>query len=79
MTELAATYTVQTGTSAQWRGVSALLVVTDGLLLLPSQSHPRCPDGVLHFKDSGHGTQGSQEPDKELISPEVMARSNSSD
>jgi hypothetical protein len=26
------------------------------LLLLPSQSHPRRPDGVLHFEDSGHGT-----------------------
>ena len=73
---------VQTGTSVIGEGVSPFSsVVTGGLrlLLLPSQSHPGCPDGVLHFEDSDGDSKGSQEPDKQLTSPEVMARSNSSD
>ena len=34
---------------------------------------------LLDFENSDDCSKGSQEPDKQLTSPEVMARSNSSD
>ena len=34
---------------------------------------------LLYFENSDGCSKGSQEPDKQLTSPEVMARSNSSD
>jgi len=34
---------------------------------------------LLDFQNSDYGSKGSQEPDKQLTSPEVIARSNSSD
>jgi hypothetical protein len=59
-----------------------LLVVTDGWLLRCSRSHPNLRTAlaeVLYFEGSCSGSKGSQEPNKQLTSPEVMAWSNSSD
>jgi len=37
------------------------------------------PSLLLDFENSDGCSKGSQEPNKQLTSPEVMARSNSSD
>ena len=45
-----------------------------------SRSHSRFSLLLLtYFENSDECSNGSQEPDKQLTSPEVMARSNSSD
>ena len=44
-----------------------------------SYSSALLPLSLLDFEDSDGDSKGSQEPDKQLTSPEVMARSNSSD
>ena len=45
-----------------------------------SRSHSRSSLLLLaYFEDSDDCSNGSQDPDKQLTSPEVMARSNSSD
>jgi hypothetical protein len=46
---------------------------------LSSEFYSRSDALSLDFENSDGDSKGSQEPDKQLTSPEVMARSNSSD